>query len=358
MHMMTRYFVLVSLWTGFALYAQSQTAKQLPATDTSINGPSSLALDGHGHLFVIESDEDKVLSLDLQKGTITTVAGNGKDCCYQDGKQAIEVSLGDPRSIATDSVGNIFLADDSAVRKIDMRSGVISTVVGDQAIGTNSLYFQQIAAGPRGDLFVSDSARIFKIDMDSRAIHLVAGNGSQDITPDDGPALEAGFAFPYVAFDRSSNLIISDREHCRIRRIDHITGRISTIAITYRAGDNCSEVADNGGFGPGPYPAEVAVDAANNIYFVESARDRVFRIDAQASVVSVFAGTGERGFKGDGGPARRAELANPSGLAIDANGNVYIAEYVNNRIRRVDSKTGIITTIAGNGLPHRLDLHP
>jgi hypothetical protein len=83
--------------------------------------------------------------------------------------------------------------------------------------------------------------------------------------------------------------------------------------------------------------------------------DVVVRIDAHTSVVSVFAGTGRRGSRGDGGPAASAELSNPSGLAVDSGGNVFIAEYVSNWIRRVDSKTGIITTVAGNGLPHRLD---
>ena len=366
--MITRYFILVPLWaSSFALCAQSQTPKQLPATDTSINGPSSLALDGHGHLFVIEGDENRVLSLDLQKGTITIVAGNGKDCCYQNGSKATEVSLGDLRSIVTDSVGNIFLADNGSVRKIDMRSGAISTVAGDGAAGnapqetsTTSARFQPVslAVDPGGNLFFSENAQIFRINMDSKVVDVAAGNGRRGFSGDDGPALDASFAFPYIAFDKSGNLIVSDGENCRIRRIDHMTGRINTIALTYRAGDNCSERPAGGGFGPGPYPAEVALDTAGNIYFVERGRNRVFRIDAQTSAVSVFAGTGERGFKGDGGPARRAELASPSGLAIDAGGNMYIAESVNNRIRRVDSKTGIITTVAGNGLPHRVDLHP
>jgi streptogramin lyase len=97
----------------------------------------------------------------------------------------------------------------------------------------------------------------------------------------------------------------------------------------------------------------VAADAAGNIYFVEPSMGVLMRIDAQTSTPSVFAGTGKIGFRGNGGPATKAELARPFGLAVDTDGNVFIADGANNRIQRVDSKTGIITTVAGNGWPRR-----
>jgi len=96
------------------------------------------------------------------------------------------------------------------------------------------------------------------------------------------------------------------------------------------------------------------VDSTGNIYFVENGD--VLRIDSKTSSVSIFAGNGHSGFSGDGGLATEAELNNPAGLAIDADGTVFIAEFVNNRVRRVDAKTKVITTIAGNGLPHRIDI--
>jgi streptogramin lyase len=93
----------------------------------------------------------------------------------------------------------------------------------------------------------------------------------------------------------------------------------------------------------------------NNIYFAESAFDIIRRVDASTNAISAYAGTGDQGFSGDDRPATKARLGNPSGLAADAEGNLYIAEFVNNRIRKVDAKTHTITTIAGNGLPVRVD---
>lgn len=148
--------------------------------------------------------------------------------------------------------------------------------------------------------------------------------------------------------------MIADFENCAIRKIDWETRIIKTIAVTGGADQNCKDRPDNSR--PGAFPSHPVLDSAGNIYLVEGAMDVVMRIDANTSRLSVFAGTGRRGFSGDGGPANEAELANPSGLAIDSDGNVFIAEYVNNRIRRVDPRTKVITTVAGNGLPHRLDV--
>jgi streptogramin lyase len=98
------------------------------------------------------------------------------------------------------------------------------------------------------------------------------------------------------------------------------------------------------------------VDPQGNVYFVQGSEDVVARAGPDLEKQLIVAGNGERGFKGDGGPATAAKLANPSGLAVDSKGNLFISEYINNRIRRVDAKTKIITTVAGNGLPHRLDV--
>jgi streptogramin lyase len=92
------------------------------------------------------------------------------------------------------------------------------------------------------------------------------------------------------------------------------------------------------------------------VYFVQGSEDVVARVGPDPEKQSIVAGTGERGFSGDGGPATAAKLANPAGLAVDSEGNLFISEYVNNRIRRVDAKAKIITTVAGNGLPHRIDV--
>lgn len=353
---------------GFvALYAQPPIGKQLPAVRTSINAPTSLATDRNGHLFfVIGPERTKVLRVELQRGTITTLAGNGKKCCYKDGMKATDVSLGFVWSLTADSLGDLFLADDDRIRKIDAHTGLISTVAGDGASGvtldgasaltTHFNVISSLAVDSNGNLFIADRAqgKIFKLDNNSGTVHLFAGAGGRGFAGDEGLALNARFDSPEsIAFTKSGDLIVADFENCRIRLIDHVTRRIDTIAITNNAGEKCSEIGNSR---PGPFPDDVASDSKGNIYFAEGAMDFVLRIDAHTSVVSVFAGTGKRGFRGDGGPATDAELSNPSGLAVSSDDAVFISEYVNNRIRRVDPKTGIITTVAGNGLPHRLDI--
>jgi hypothetical protein len=201
------YSMLATLWATvfLAVSAQAQTAKPIRATRTSINDPSALALDGRGHLFAIESkivqrsvdgsggavnveaDTNSVVSIDLQNGTMTTVAGNGKKRCYRDGAKATTVSLGYLDSVTTDALGNILLSGNGRIRKIDMASGLISTVAGD---GTNDNTIEgapalstplrgagSLAVDAHGNLFVTEFAQIFRLDIDSGTIHLFAGNG-------------------------------------------------------------------------------------------------------------------------------------------------------------------------------------
>lgn len=141
---------------------------------------------------------------------------------------------------------------------------------------------------------------------------------------------------------------------CRVRRVDHTTGIIETIARTGGPEENCPPQ-------PGTIPWQLSpddpvVDAQGNVYFDEPSVCRVAEVGTSPDNTIIVAGTGEKGSSGDGVPAISAQLNNPSGLAVDSAGNLFIADYVNNRIFRVDAKTKIITTVAGNGFPHRLDL--
>lgn len=117
------------------LCSDSLLAEGASAIRAQINGPSALAIDNRGHLFLVEMNENKVLKVDLREGTISTVAGNGRSCCYREGAKATEVSLGFLRVLAADSRGNLFIGEHGQVKRIDAVTGLISTVADDETFG-------------------------------------------------------------------------------------------------------------------------------------------------------------------------------------------------------------------------------
>jgi sugar lactone lactonase YvrE len=179
----------------------------------------------------------------------------------------------------------------------------------------------------------------------------VAGSGVKGMSGDGGSALKATFRFiEAIALDPAGNLFIADSENCRIRRIDHQTNVISTVAIT----GHSQVCPPRPGTNPLlPSPNDLAVGPDGSVYFVEPAMNVVMRLDKSSSS-SIVAGTGGIGFSGDGDLATEAELSSPSGLAIDSNGDFLVSDTRNNRIRKVDARTKAIATIAGNGFPHTI----
>jgi sugar lactone lactonase YvrE len=362
-----RVTVLVTSIPIALILAFAQTSKPTSADKTSIDGPSSLALYKDTYLFVVESADShvRVLRIDLKNRTIITVAGNGTDCCYIEGAQATQVGFEWINSIAVDSQGNLFIADGESVRKVSAKNRLITTLAGNgegetiegsSALSTKFKFIGGLAVDPAGDLFISDGnqGKIFKMDSVNGKVSRVAGSGKTGFSGDGGPALNASFLHAQsIALDSAGNLFAADVENCRIRRIDHATGIIDTIAQSGGIEQNCP---------PRPKaipwqqsPDDPVVDTHGNVYFTETSVGRVALAGPSPDRPIIVAGTDERGFSGIGGPATSAKLNNPSGLAVDSAGNLFIADYVNNRIFRVDAKTQRITIVAGNGLPHRLD---
>ncbi len=184
-------------------------------------------------------------------------------------------------------------------------------------------------------------------------ISTLAGSNTAGFAGDGGPAARALFNSPTaLAVDRAGNIFVADKGNARIRRIDAATGIVSTIA-----GDGQVDFSDNGGQAVGSqinnFVPAMVTDAAGNLYFADTNNHRIRRI-TPAGRISTVAGSGATGllggaFAGDGGPATSARLFGPRGLGIDERGNLLIADTVNQRIRRVDAATGIITTVAGTG---------
>jgi sugar lactone lactonase YvrE len=278
---------------------------------------------------------------------ITTVAGGGAS--LGDNGPAISAQVYSSGGVAVDAAGNLYIADyyDNRVRKVT--NGVITTVAGNGTAGFSGdngpatsaqLYFPEgVALDSAGNLYITDAGnrRIRKVT--NGVITTLAGNGTLGFSGDNGPATSAQLAGPEgLAVDSAGNLYIADVTNQRIRKVSN--GVITTVA-----GGGSSGLGDNGpATSAQVIPAGVAVDSAGNLYIADFGNGRIRKVSN--GVITTVAGGGSSGL-GDNGPATSAQLSGPSGVAVDAGGNLYIADYDNFRIRKVTN--GVITTVAGNG---------
>jgi len=295
-------------------------------------------------------------------GDIITVAGTGVAGFSGDGAAAIAAQLQYPEGIALDSAGNLYIADaqNNRIRKVDGVSGAITTIAGtvfgysgDGGLATLALlnFPTGIAIDGSGNLYIADSGnnRIRKIDSLTGKISTVAGTGVAGFTGDGALATSAQLNGAIdVALDSAGNLYISDWNNQRIRKVDALTGKISTVA-----GSGIPSLFGDGGPATAAwlnYPNGIAIDGAGNLYIADTRNGRIRKVDAVSGNISTVAGTSRFGYSGDGGPATSAWLDHPTGVAVDGSGNLYIADNLNNRLRKVDALTGNISTVAGTGV--------
>src|SRR5439155_1570189 len=312
-------------------------------------------------IYVADYFSHVVWRLDTATGEEVVVAGTGGGTSFGgDGGPATAAQLGFPLGVAVDAAGNLAIADQSndRIRLVNATTGVITTVAGKESSGFSGdggpataaeLYLPAgVTFGAAGDLFIADQQnnRIRRVDATAGIITTVAGNGSGGFGGDGGPATAAQLNYPYsVGVDAAGNVLIPDTTNERLRRIDARTGIITTIAgngTPSFSGDGGPATTAQIGFVPG-----VAVDPAGNLFITDHNAQRIRRVDAATGIITTVAGNGTAGFGGDDGPATAAQLTDPSGIALDASGNLFIADRL--RVRRVEASTGVITTIAGNG---------
>ncbi len=296
-------------------------------------------------------------------GIINTVAGSGTYGYSGDNGQATSAALGVIYSgVAFDAVGNIYIADsgNNRIRKVTASTGIITTVAGNGTSGYSGDGGQATSAmlsGPEGlaldsagNIYIADTGnnRIRKVTASTGIITTVAGNGASGYSGDGGQATSASLYYPYsVAFDAAGNLYIADEQNHRIRKVTASTGVITTVA-----GNGTAGYSGDGGQATSAelnFRWGLALDSAGNLYIADCMNNRIRKVTASTGIITTMAGNGTAGYSGDGGQATSAELYYPAGLALDSAGNLYIADDTNNRIRRVTASAGIITTVAGNG---------
>jgi uncharacterized protein (TIGR03437 family) len=322
----------------------------IPGTSASLGSPQFVAVDRTGS--VLFAVHDSVLRLDATTGILTLVAGNGTPGFSGDNGPATGAQLYLPQGLAVDSSNNLYIADTGNNRIRKVSNGVITTVAGNGTVGfsgdngpaTNAQLngAEGLAADSAGNLYIADSHNQCIRKVSNGVITTVAGNGKFGFGGDNGPATNAQLYLPHgLAVDSSNNLYIADTYNNRIRKVSN--GVIATMAGTGSPGFG----GDNGPAASAQLnsPYGVAVDSAGNLYIADYDNDRIRKVSN--GVISTVVGSGTVGFSGDNGPATSAQLNTPLGVALDLAGNLYIADTFNDRIRKVSN--GTITTVAGNG---------
>ena len=303
------------------------------------------------------------MSTDLKAGSIQTVAGTG-DCGWSgDGAVALAACLNEPKSLTLDGEGNLFIADSEncVVRKIDRKTNCIRTVAGcTQGVESGAKPALPDSAAERTDDdpfaeggTISSHAFTQQTDLSGTVRYVVAGTApAKRFSGDGGPADQALLNFPTaVVVDRAGHLYIADTLNHRVRRVDAVTGVITTVAgLGQPRNSGDGGLAVEAGLNE---PAALAVSDSGVLYIADQSNNRVRAVDLATGMIRTVAGTGTAAYNGDGVAATETSLAGPGGLALAPDGTLFIADSFNGRIRAVDPVTGFIRTVVGDGGEYR-----
>lgn len=363
--------LLICAWTN--VWAQTNTIVTIAgtgtgsfsgdggqATDATLYVPTSVCVGNLGDIYFSDGVNQRVRKIDVT-GIVTTIAGNGIAGYNGDNLPATNAKLNAVCDIWPDSNNNIYIADalNNRIRKVTISSGLITTVAGTGAIGSSGdggLATNAALSGPTGvcldntgNIYIADydNNKVRKVDAATGTISTIAGNGVAGYNGDGIPATNAEIhGAIQVAVDRDGNVLICDQWNHRVRRVNKNTGIITTIAGTgiqgYSGNDSAATTAKLN------QPSGLFVDKDNNIYVAEYGNGTIRKIDGATGVISLIAGTGTRGYSGDGGPATSAKLR-CADVYLDTFGTTYIADYENNRIRMVYNPKLATPEIAESG---------
>jgi sugar lactone lactonase YvrE len=335
-----------------------------PAIEASTLMPDAIFLDIHDNLYVGEKYGYRVRKVDAITGIVQTLVGNGVPGFGEEDLPGEETHCNSVEvGIWVDPDGTLFWSDCSGrLRRRDGQSSIVTTVLGGVTVHdgepATAAFLNGpggLAVGPNGHIYIADvwNQRIRAIDPQSGLIQTIAGNGARAYGGDNGPATEAYLGNPHdVAVDSQGRVIIADTRDGRLRRIE-LDGTIRCIAGTTLPWDAGEGRWDKGDNGPAisasiAHVEAVAVGPNDDIYLGDSAVGRIRKIDTRTGIITTVAGTGLPGYSGDGGPATKARLGAPTAIRFDGVGNLYFTDRTFHVVRKVDT-TGIITTVVGCG---------
>ncbi len=372
-------FIVLALFT-FYLFLASLTKAQIittfagragylgdggQATSAIIADPYAMTRDSAGNIYIASAGDGHIRKIDAVTGIISTYGGNTGALYYGDGGPATAAYFNFSKlsGLAVDNNGNLYVGDygNNRIRKINANTGIVTTVAGNGTAGysgDNGLAVnaeinggEGLAVDVAGNVYFSDANNnvIRRIDAGNKKITTVAGILNNTTSSGDGGQATAAAigVVERIALDAQGNLYLADGKNNVVRRIDAVSHVITTIAGTGTAGytgDGSQATAANLNGLTG-----INIDGAGNIYISDRVDGVVRRIAAADGVITTVAGTGVNGYSGDGGAATSAQLDSLTDVVADNLGNLYIDDYINNRIRKVAAVTHIITTIGGNG---------
>jgi sugar lactone lactonase YvrE len=335
-----------------------------PATSAQLNGPSGIALDGSGNLYIADSDNNRVREV-LSNGTIEPFAGDGVAGGTADGAAiaATSAELDDPSDVVVAGPNEVLIADTGNNVICKVVSGMISGFVGDGGDGDGG--DGGPAAGAQlstpaglvvhgGNLFIADSGNnvIREVNANNVITTVVGGNGGLLYTNDDGPATAAtlanpdGIAVQSLGGSLGDDVFISDENFNVVRELNTVSGNMTTIAGTGESGALSSgDLATDAELAG---PAGLALDGHGDLFIADSGNNVIRKVNLASGTIMTVAGDGISGYSGDKGLATAAEISDPTGVAVDSFGDIFIADSGNNLIREV-LVNGTITTVAGGG---------
>ncbi|HEV7232135.1 MAG TPA: T9SS type A sorting domain-containing protein [Bacteroidia bacterium] len=317
-----------------------------PATAAMLEDPNGIAVDGSGNIFVADPNNACVRKID-PAGNISSFAGNGTRGNTGDGGPASAALLVNPMGVAVDQAGNVYIADytDNKIRKVNT-SGIITTIAGTGIAGFSGdngpagsaqlAHPIAVATDGAGNVYIADNYnyRLRKINA-AGIINTIAGHGTPGPGGDGGHGTAGAITPEGIAIDKKGNVYIM--EITDVRKLS-----TSDIITTYAGAGPGTCSGDGGPAGAAIFGSlrGISIDNKNNLLITDGACCSVRRIDT-TGIITLIAGNGSLGFSGDGGPAVAASLSRPAQAATDKNGNIYIADGTNYRVRKVSITTGI-----------------